>query len=1653
MSNVEELLASLRETPDHPETVASLERELALDEAWEAYAEHMPDAARGLTDTVEKVRFLVRAAHVCRHYASNAELADTLLCDAVEGIDDEDDDASIAAEDLVSAVTLAFASHTDWNGFVASCIDLSDLVESSLHRSHLMFAMGKAYEDKLYDPERAIHCYQKAFKLNPRVTEPLHRARQIYAHADQWATVVKLYTIELKVVREGTERGRLLKELGHVHMERMGDRDAAIAAFEEAIEADDVYSHLADIIENLRSGTGAHGVVIDPSLETSTPPGNEHEVTEIQTLEDEVELRPVTQEVSRVRPSEDDADEDETTEDTAETVAEDAAEEAVAEDAAEEAAAEDDAEAAAAEDEAEDTAAEDEAEEAAAEEAAADADAEEPSDSETVDGADEAAAAAEETPAKSARAKGAAPAIEAEPMSAIDAGEAMSAYVEGLREASMESGADADVALRWAVEFGLRGGEAESEVASWFADAVVTSEDGLETVRVALPAALGQRAFWEACVEALGERDEEAAQAALFGVHFWALQDIESAEAYVPAAGAYAARQMAVIELAQKGNWRKTQQGLQDANDGDETAAYRQQVTLALGFGKADKAADSLRRVLRKDKNDPDALPYHRALNRHLERWNPYADALKRLAAATTDEVLLQVLYGESVALYRTHIEQPAALVQALQKLSEVEPDNLEVIDELCERLEALNNFRDLAKVLRRKADAVGSDAERLAVLEELAVLFVEKFNNQAEALSVFEQIRELDPDNAEALAQLETLYERRREWEKLIAIKRTLVEQTDDAARQASLMRDAAGVAATRMRDNALAESLWMEVLAFEPGDAESLTSLERLHERAKDWAKLADVLALRVDALSEDAERAPVLLKLGQIRGDRLSDTLGAVEAYEALLEIEPDDVRAKDAVRKAYVQLEDWDRLEAFYRRDGAWAEYVRQIESVAGNHDDTSVRVQLLFRSATTWREELGDEGRATKALEKVLALDEGNTEAAKALVPVYEARGDAKRLPSVLEIVLSTEDDASARFELQAKLARLAADRGKDHEAALNWFTSALGECAHRTDICDELETSASETGAWSSVEAAYTEAREVLEGEGERDAEWMDISLRLGRVYKDQLSDDGQALAVFDDVLGRDDTNATALDAKDTIFTRLSDWNSLLEVLEIKTLAASTEAERVELYARASGIHEEHREDLEAAIEGYREILAIDPAHEGALSALHRLYKQTGDASALAEILGTLIDLHEGDVGPRREHQLALAQVAAEELGEYALAVETLQSVVEGDPGNPAARALLETLLDEESQRLSVSLLLEPLYEADGAWAELVEMLEIQLGETHEAGAQTALLTRIGETHEARLQDGASSMEAYARLLRIAPGEMSARERFETLAEGASAWGAVAALYEELVDDLADGDDASRALAVEFGTRAAETFDARLGQVDEAVRLQRRVLEVEPGRLETLATLDELFTRAGRWEDLLQVCEERLALVDDADERRRLYFKAASIHRDMLDDAPAAIEAYRNVLSAAPDDAEALEALDELYGVTSDAASRAEVIEHRVSLAEPDSPAQLALKDRLARVYDAELGDVARALALWADVLRVDSTNAAAIAGLEAKLDEDDYAMAASETLEPLYIEQGEPDPLVRLLEIQLRHVQEPSERRTLSVSYTHLTLPTICSV
>src|SRR4029079_14988166 len=125
-----------------------------------------------------------------------------------------------------------------------------------------------------------------------------------------------------------------------------------------------------------------------------------------------------------------------------------------------------------------------------------------------------------------------------------------------------------------------------------------------------------------------------------------------------------------------------------------------------------------------------------------------------------------------------------------------------------------------------------------------------------------------------------------------------------------------------------------------------------------------------------------------------------------------------------------------------------------------------RLTLAMKIAILYRDESQKADRAARAFEKVLSLDETNLEAAEALIPLYEAGRDPKKLVGVLEIQLKATKEPGLRQERLKKLAEYNEKNLKDKGAAFGWWLQAYAEDHEAEWIRAEVERLAGETGAW-----------------------------------------------------------------------------------------------------------------------------------------------------------------------------------------------------------------------------------------------------------------------------------------------------------------------------------------------------------------------------------------------------------------------------------------------------------------------------------------------------------------------------------------------------------------------------------------------------------
>src|SRR5205823_5412170 len=164
--------------------------------------------------------------------------------------------------------------------------------------------------------------------------------------------------------------------------------------------------------------------------------------------------------------------------------------------------------------------------------------------------------------------------------------------------------------------------------------------------------------------------------------------------------------------------------------------------------------------------------------------WAQLVDALKdeegKACPTPADKAGVFVELAEAYGKLNNDNQVIASLTQALHH----DPLLNDAYDKLAALYEAKKRWPDLVKVLGEKADRTIDGNAKVAIYLQVANLYLERFSNQAEAIKAFEKVLELDPNNHQAVDHLLQVYEKRRDWEKLIKLKEAEIDRADEAMR-----------------------------------------------------------------------------------------------------------------------------------------------------------------------------------------------------------------------------------------------------------------------------------------------------------------------------------------------------------------------------------------------------------------------------------------------------------------------------------------------------------------------------------------------------------------------------------------------------------------------------------------------------------------------------------------------------------------------------------------------------------------------------------------------------------------------------------------------------------------------------------------------------
>src|SRR6185369_12160577 len=116
--------------------------------------------------------------------------------------------------------------------------------------------------------------------------------------------------------------------------------------------------------------------------------------------------------------------------------------------------------------------------------------------------------------------------------------------------------------------------------------------------------------------------------------------------------------------------------------------------------------------------------------------------------------------------------------------------------------------------------------------------------------------------------------------------------------------------------------------------------------------WEELLSVYSKKADLVADPEEKKLIFYQVGAVYERELSDVKRAIDTYQRILELDPDDLTALG-------------RLDVLYQTAGNWAELLGVLTHEAGLTQDPVESVSYQYRIAELYERHLGDVDRAVE----------------------------------------------------------------------------------------------------------------------------------------------------------------------------------------------------------------------------------------------------------------------------------------------------------------------------------------------------------------------------------------------------------------------------------------------------------------------------------------------------------------------------------------------------------------------------------------------------------------------------------------------------------------------------------------------------------------
>lgn len=963
-------------------------------------------------------------------------------------------------------------------------------------------------------------------------------------------------------------------------------------------------------------------------------------------------------------------------------------------------------------------------------------------------------------------------------------------------------------------------------------------------------------------------------------------------------------------------------------------------------------ALTTLQRVLEIDPRHDESL---RALADTYAKQRRFNDLLaiygrlEKVAADDGDQARRVEMLRLSAGIWVHELGNPQRALEPLKAVLELEPADRQTRDMLASIHEQRRDWRALIDLRRDDLEHLeGEDAKQRRV--DLARISEEKLGDRAAAIEMWKSVLAHHGESDEALGSLTRLYEREGRWADAVEVLRQRVDRCSDAVEKVELLQHLGQICSDRLQDNEGAIEAWRQVAELAPSNERALRTLREAYIDGGRWdeltelyvargraIKLVDILNGAADRVQSVDERVALYRRVADLCRGQLEEPDRAVKALERILAIQPDNLDVARELIPIYESASSWSRLLG-----------TNEILLSAASDDDE--RLALIAEQTRIAGEKMNSPGQALSWAARAYKLRPEDPAIREGLERAAEKADGWDELTRIFEARIADEaSDDAEKLSLLEKLAGVARDRLFKPDDAQRYYRRIIDLDTGNAAALDALESIYSSTRRWEDLAGVY---QTRLENTADPDAR-LETLRALASLQEQQLRDLEAASQTHTAILDINPDDDNALVALTKIYRSRGDWENLAVVLQRRLDLGIEGRARIDALFELGKLHALRLRDSDRAIDGFLEILELDPTHKGAVEQLEALrqaepatalpisrgllpyYQRVKDRVREAEAMEILLAA-ETDEAARLEQQTELAGIYDKMADRKSDALRMYLQLFEATPGNWDLRHNCARLGRELGSMELVA----------NAYNEALAVLGHQASEAEQAGRtldrdaahlRRDLLLELAELLRDDLGDRGSAESKYAEVLEYEEEHQGAYENLQALLQARGADRELMELYRRRVDVIFNQREQRELLG-----RIIDLARNKLGERELAVRTAEELLDLIPDDLPTIQLLGRMYYESHDPNDRAAL-EELLGrwaeMTDDRTMRHKLVCRRAEVRVQDLGDAFGAVDLLGQVLgedAANPDARNLLEQLLDVAEVQSQVADLLEPIYQRV---------------------------------------------------------------------------------------------------------------------